>query len=98
MSPDKKTFCAACLWCRVFRHSNDGGATYVLKVRCAKRRWKTRAGRDADHDLHTLRRRVVSDCPYFEASGDADDDKEFLRNLFENSLPSQRTIHRKEDG
>jgi hypothetical protein len=88
-----KIYCAACLHCKVFRQTNDGGRTFVRLVRCARERWKNRYGGPLVLDYHACYRRTMSDCPDYEETCSPGEAEQFVRHLFR-SLPKKRVIHR----
>ena len=87
-----KIFCAACLHCKVFRQTNDHGKSFIRLVRCAQGHWKDRHGGPLVLDYHTCYRRLMEECPDYNAACRKSEVEQYIRELKDN-LPANRIIH-----
>ena len=74
--------CADCVHCKVFKDVAPSGR-YVLKVRCAKERWRKGQERTvATYHFHTVLRRRVRNCPDYSSLSDGrKDHTDYLAQL-----------------
>ena len=64
----EKVYCANCLNCTVFRQYEPDNKSFVLRVRCQKKKWLKRSGEEKVHKYFTVARRVMEECEdYIEA-------------------------------
>lgn len=83
-------FCANCKYCVLFRKVNSSSKDhYVLRVKCAKERWRKKLGDEKMYKYFTVARRTVEKCDMYFEMGDL---KTFLRILRKN-LPVRDEIY-----
>ncbi|MCX7633847.1 MAG: hypothetical protein N2Z22_11005 [Turneriella sp.] len=85
----EKVYCANCEHCLVVRVFEADNTKYVLRVKCAKKRWAKRSGEEKQYKYFTVARRVVTDCPDYSPMGDVNP---FIKNL-RRELPVKDEIY-----
>jgi hypothetical protein len=89
----REVACADCVHCKVFKETSPSGS-YVLRVRCAKDRW--RKGKEqtvATYHFHTVLRRRVPGCPdYGSLSDGRSDHADYLAQLAD-ELPVEVIVY-----
>jgi len=66
----EKAYCANCLNCTVFRQFESDNKSFVLRVRCDKKKWLKRSGEEKVHKYFTVARRVMDECDEYIESGE----------------------------
>ncbi len=85
----EKIYCANCEHCLVTRVFEADNSKYMLRVRCAKKRWVKRSGEEKRYKYFTVARRVQNDCPEYAPMGDTDS---FIKTL-RRELPVKDEIY-----
>ena len=86
--------CADCLHCKVFkRHARSG--RYVLRLRCAKGKWTKGKKNPVEQTppLHTLMRRRVKSCVYYESLSEDEADREQYLAALQEDLPCEQYVY-----
>jgi len=86
---DAQIYCANCSHCVVVKSPTGEGNQYVLRVRCKKKMWNKKLGDEKLYKYHTVYRRVVDECEYYEPTGDP---RTFLKEL-KKTLPIKDEVY-----
>ncbi|NNM54441.1 MAG: hypothetical protein HKM05_06935 [Spirochaetales bacterium] len=73
-----KIYCANCAHCKVVRVPAGDGSQYLLRIRCAAGKWKTRNGVEKLYKYFTITRRSLLSCESYCSMGDT---RGYLRQL-----------------
>ena len=66
----EKVYCANCENCLVVRAFEPDNIKYVLRVKCAKKRWSKRSGEEKQYKYFTVARRMQADCTDYSPMGE----------------------------
>ena len=87
---DDKIYCANCTQCILMKIPLGNEGEYVLRVKCASKKWKKKLGEEKIYKFFTVARRTVDSCDFYEPMGDL---KGYLRDL-RKSLPIKDEVYK----
>ena len=87
---EDKIYCANCTQCILMKIPLGNEGEYVLRVKCASKKWKKKLGEEKIYKFFTVARRTVDSCDFYEPMGDL---KGYLRDL-RKSLPIKDEVYK----
>ena len=87
---DRKIYCANCVHCILMKFPTGLSGEYVLRVKCASKKWKKKLGEEKIYKFFTVARRTVDQCDLYEPMGDL---RSYLKDL-RKSLPIKDEVYK----
>ncbi len=84
-----KIYCANCLHCLAVRQYEAEMDKYILRVRCAKKKWSKRSGEEKFYKYFTVARRTQPNCDEYKEAGELNP---YIKNL-KRELPIKDEIY-----